>query len=76
MTIDAESEAKINEALEEFMANRTTFVIAHRLSTVINADMIVVMKEGEIEAIGKHAELLECSGVYKMLCRTQMGPPE
>lgn len=71
--IDADSEAKINEALEEFMANRTTFVIAHRLSTVINADMIVVMKDGGIEAIGKHGELLESSGVYKMLCRTQMG---
>jgi ABC-type multidrug transport system fused ATPase/permease subunit len=71
--IDADSEAKINEALEGFMANRTTFVIAHRLSTVVNADMIVVMNEGEIDSIGKHAELLESSEVYRTLCRTQMG---
>jgi ABC-type multidrug transport system fused ATPase/permease subunit len=70
--IDADSESKITAALAEFTRNRTTFVIAHRLSTVVNADMIVVMADGQITAIGKHAELLKTSDIYRVLCRTQM----
>ena len=70
--IDADSEAKINEALAELMANRTTFVIAHRLSTVVNADQIVVMEDGRIASIGKHDELLKTSDAYRVLCRTQL----
>jgi ABC-type multidrug transport system fused ATPase/permease subunit len=70
--IDADSEAKINDALQQFMADRTTFVIAHRLSTVVNADMIVVMENGAIASIGKHDELLAKSDAYRVLCRTQL----
>ncbi len=70
--IDADSEAKINDALAELMADRTTFVIAHRLSTVVNADMIVVMEDSHIASIGKHDELLEKSDAYRVLCRTQL----
>lgn len=70
--IDADSEAKIADALNDFTSNRTTFVIAHRLSTVVNADMIVVMEDGRIASIGKHEELLEKSDVYRVLCQTQL----
>ncbi len=70
--IDAESEAKIVAALHEFAADRTTLVIAHRLSTVVNADMIVVLKSGELEATGTHEQLLETSPVYQTLCQTQL----
>ena len=70
--IDTDSEAKITAALAEFMRDRTTFVIAHRLSTVVHADMIVVMVDGAISAIGKHRELLASSDVYRTLCRTQL----
>ncbi len=70
--IDADSEAQINEALAEFVTGRTTFVIAHRLSTVVHADRIVVMADGSIASIGTHAELLKTSDVYRVLCRTQL----
>ena len=70
--IDADSESKINAALAEFQKGRTTFVIAHRLSTVVDADMIVVMDAGKIAAVGKHAELLKTSEAYQTLCRTQL----
>jgi len=70
--IDSESEAKINQALGEFMADRTTFVIAHRLSTVVGADMIVVMEDGRIASRGTHTELMETSDAYRVLCRTQL----
>ena len=70
--IDADSEAKINDALKTFQEGRTTFVIAHRLSTVIDADKIVVMNRGKIEAVGKHVELLESSSTYRTLTQTQL----
>ena len=70
--IDADSESRINEALAQFTANRTTFVVAHRLSTVIHADMIVVLEAGRISATGKHNDLLARSPVYQLLCRTQL----
>ena len=70
--IDADSEAKINDALKTFQEGRTTFVIAHRLSTVIDADKIVVMNRGKIEAVGKHVELLESSATYRTLTQTQL----
>lgn len=73
--IDADSEAKINDAVEQFSLDRTTFVIAHRLSTVIHADQIVVMSDGKIEAIGKHEKLLSESETYRLLCRTQLQGP-
>lgn len=70
-SLDAESERLVQEALEHLMEGRTTLVIAHRLSTVIQADRIVVLAEGVIEDMGTHAELLERSGVYSRLYRRQ-----
>jgi len=69
--LDTESERHIQAALEQLMANRTTFVIAHRLSTVESADRIVVMQDGAIMETGKHSELLAVDGVYAALYRLQ-----
>jgi subfamily B ATP-binding cassette protein MsbA len=69
--LDSESERHIQAALEELMANRTTLVIAHRLSTVERADRIIVMDRGRIVEIGKHAELLAMNGQYAALHRLQ-----
>jgi ABC-type multidrug transport system fused ATPase/permease subunit len=70
--IDAESEAKINAALHNIREGRTVLVIAHRLSTVVDADMIVVMDAGQIVDQGKHDELLERCDIYKQLTLNQM----
>jgi len=69
--LDTESERIIQAALEELMHNRTTLVIAHRLSTVEKADRIVVMDAGRIVESGTHAELLARNGQYAMLHRLQ-----
>ncbi|GBU08665.1 lipid ABC transporter permease/ATPase [Bacteroidales bacterium] len=69
--LDTESERLVQDALERLMENRTTIVIAHRLSTIKNADMICVMREGEIVEQGKHDELVEKDGYYKKLCDMQ-----
>jgi subfamily B ATP-binding cassette protein MsbA len=69
--LDTESERHIQQALEELMANRTTFVIAHRLSTVENADRIIVMAGGRIVESGTHAELMALDAVYATLYRLQ-----
>ncbi len=70
--IDADSEAKINRALDSFRAGRTTFIIAHRLSTVVDCGLIVVMDAGKIVGQGKHAELLESCQTYRTLTHTQL----
>ncbi|MHC4366071.1 MAG: ABC transporter ATP-binding protein, partial [Planctomycetota bacterium] len=70
--VDADSEAKIHNAIEEVMRNRTTFIIAHRFSTVISADVIVVMDDGRIVAQGQHAELMQACRLYQSLCETQL----
>jgi subfamily B ATP-binding cassette protein MsbA len=70
--IDADSEAKIHTAIEEIMQNRTTFIIAHRFSTVIAADVIVVMNEGRIVAQGQHEELMQVCPIYQALYETQL----
>ncbi|MCD6352307.1 MAG: ABC transporter ATP-binding protein [Armatimonadetes bacterium] len=69
--LDSESEALIQEALERLMKDRTTFIIAHRLSTVMNADEIVVLEDGRIVERGTHAELATAGGVYAKLCEVQ-----
>ncbi|MCY3884712.1 MAG: ABC transporter transmembrane domain-containing protein [Gammaproteobacteria bacterium] len=71
--LDAESEALIQKALADAMKNRTTLVVAHRLSTIENADTIAVMEKGRIVETGSHAELLAKEGRYAFLRSTQFG---
>jgi ATP-binding cassette, subfamily B, bacterial MsbA len=69
--LDSESEALIQEALDNLMKGRTTFTIAHRLSTVMNADTILVLENGKIVERGTHAELATAGGLYARLCEVQ-----
>jgi len=71
-SVDAESEALIQEALFRLIKNRTTFIIAHRLSTVINVSRIVVLDEGNIVEIGDHNSLVRKGGLYARLCKAQL----
>ena len=70
--LDAESELAVHAAMHSLAQSRTTSVIAHRLSTVRNADRTVVLHEGRIAQIGRHEELLKADGVYKKLCELQI----
>jgi subfamily B ATP-binding cassette protein MsbA len=72
--LDTESERHVQAALEALMRGRTTIVIAHRLSTVENADRIVVLDRGRIAETGTHRELLERGGIYDKLYRIQFAP--
>ena len=69
--LDTESEKMVQQALDNLMLNRTTFVIAHRLSTVMHADTIVVLEKGRIVEVGTHNDLVEGSGLYKRLHNLQ-----
>lgn len=69
-SVDTETERLIQQALERLMQNRTSFVIAHRLSTVRGADRIYVLKDGKVIESGNHQELLSQSGLYADLCKT------
>ncbi len=71
--LDVESEAAIQEALNRLIQGRTTFVVAHRLSTIRNADRIFVLDKGEIIESGNHQELLDQQGVYYKMHRIQNG---
>jgi subfamily B ATP-binding cassette protein MsbA len=70
--VDADSEAKIHKAIEEIMKDRTSFIIAHRFSTVITADLIVVIDDGQITAQGQHDELIQSCPLYQSLYETQL----
>ena len=72
-SLDSESEKKVQQAIERLMQDRTVFVIAHRLSTVVNADKIVVLSKGKIVETGTHKELIEKRGHYKQLYEVQFG---
>ena len=65
--LDTATEAKVQEALGRLMQARTTFVIAHRLSTIKNADKIIVMREGKVEQVGSHDQLMVIDGLYREL---------
>jgi ABC-type multidrug transport system fused ATPase/permease subunit len=69
--LDAESEAHVQTALRELTRHRTTFVIAHRLATVVSASRIVVMDAGRIEGVGTHGELVQRCELYRRLVRCQ-----
>ena len=73
-SVDTETEHHIREALQGVMKGRTTFVIAHRLSTVLNADLILVLKDGEIVQRGTHKELLGIPGHYQDIYNLQLRP--
>jgi len=66
-SVDLETEADIREALEQLMQNRTTFIIAHRIQSVMRADLIVVLDKGRIVQIGSHDELLAKDGIYRKI---------
>jgi len=70
--VDADSESKIHRAIEEIMHDRTSFIIAHRFSTIIAADVIVVMDDGRIVAQGRHEELMQSCPLYQGLYETQL----
>lgn len=69
--LDSEAENLIKESLARLMSNRTTFMIAHRLSTVVRADKILVLQKGQIVEVGSHSQLLEKQGLYSQLYRSQ-----
>ena len=75
-SVDARTEELIRMAMESVMAGRTTFVIAHRLSTVHRADVIVVLRNGQIAERGTHDELLELNGLYREIYELQLRPQE
>jgi ATP-binding cassette subfamily B protein len=70
-SVDTRTEVLIQQAMDQLMQGRTSFVIAHRLSTIRNADLILVMNEGDIVEQGTHAELLARNGFYAELYNSQ-----
>ena len=71
LILDTESEKLVQEAIDNLMKNRTSIIVAHRLSTIKNADVICVMHDGVIVEQGKHDDLIALNGYYKRLCDMQ-----
>ena len=69
--MDSRSEKKIHDSLDKLISNKTALIIAHRLSTVIDADRIVIINNGEVVDIGKHSTLIKTSKIYKHLHELQ-----
>jgi ATP-binding cassette subfamily B protein len=72
-SVDVETEAKIESALEDLLSDSTSFVIAQRVSTVLKAHKIVVLERGQIAAVGTHAELMHSSPIYREIFDSQLG---
>jgi len=70
-SLDSESEGLVQDALQKLMQNRTTVIIAHRLSTVHNANRIAVLDQGHLVELGKHDELMARDGLYARLYKLQ-----
>ena len=70
-SVDTRTEEQIQNAMDNLMKGRTSFIIAHRLSTIRNADIILVMRDGDIVEQGSHEELLEKNGFYAQLYNSQ-----
>jgi ATP-binding cassette subfamily B protein len=73
-SIDTRTELKIQDAFARMMKGRTSFIVAHRLSTIRDADVILVMKDGNVIEQGKHEELLARGGFYADLYNSQFDP--
>jgi ATP-binding cassette subfamily B protein len=71
--VDIETEFKIQQALDELMRERTTFIIAQRISSVLNADQIIILDDGRIAASGTHHHLLQTSPIYQEIYESQLG---
>jgi ATP-binding cassette subfamily B protein len=66
-SVDTETEAEIRNALDSLMSNRTTFIIAHRIQSVLDADLIIVLDKGRITQLGNHEQLIEQEGIYRQI---------
>ena len=65
--VDAETDAKIRNALKKSTGDSTVILIAHRITTLMNADVIVVLEDGKVAEIGNHAQLMENHGIYRQI---------
>ena len=72
--MDTRTEALVTKAMERMMEGRTTFIIAHRLFTIRNADKIIFMKDGDIKEVGSHDQLMELDGLYADMYRSMSSP--
>jgi ATP-binding cassette subfamily B protein len=70
-SIDTRTERKIGDAFDKLMEGRTTFIVAHRLSTIVHADCILVMEKGKVVEKGTHSQLLQAGGAYAALYQGQ-----
>jgi ATP-binding cassette subfamily B protein len=71
-SVDLQTEARIQKALDYLMKGRTSFVIAQRITTVLNADLILVLDKGQVVASGRHADLMESSPIYAEIYNSQL----